>query len=179
MGLCRESIEIYISNHSDAILTHGLCPDCEAKEGKKYAKVSLPDDTRIKYAKILEDYMNQKQAFLEENISVRQVSKELNIPPHYLSMTINIEFDQNFYNFVNRYRIRYAETLLKDPEESEETILMIAHRSGFKSKTSFNKVFKFLNIMTPKEYRKVHSSGNVSKTKHPIPPQRSRRRRPD
>ncbi len=160
-----ESIEIYISNHSDAILTHGLCPDCEAKEGNKYAKVSLADETRIEYANILEDYMDQKQAFLEENISVRQVSKELNIPPHYLSMTINIEFEQNFYNYVNRYRIRYAEKLLKDPEESEETILMIANRSGFKSKTSFNKVFKFLHNMTPKEYRKVHSSGNVSKTK--------------
>ena len=152
-----ESIEIYISNHSDAICTDSLCPDCVARAGEKYAKVNLPDETRKEYAKTLEDYMNQKQAFLEETLSVHQVSKELNIPPHHLSMTINIEFEQNFYNYVNRHRIRYAEKLLNDPEKNEESILMIACLSGFQSKSSFNKAFKYLNDMTPSEYRKVHS----------------------
>ncbi len=152
-----ESIEIYISNHSDAICTNSLCPDCEAKAGEKYAKITLPEEARIKYAKKLEDYMNQEQAFLEENISVHQVSKELNILPHHLSITINIEFEQNFYNYVNSYRIRYAEKLLINPERNEESILMIAYRSGFQSKSAFNKAFKSLSGMTPSEYRKHNS----------------------
>ncbi len=123
---------------------------------KKYAKVRLPDETRRGYAKKLENFMVEKQPFLDENISVRQISEELNIPRHHISMTINIEFDQNFYNYVNRYRIRYAEDLLMDTEESDESILMIAYRSGFQSKTSFNKAFKTINEMTPSEYRKIH-----------------------
>ena len=158
-----ESIEIYISNHSDAICTDSICPDCEAKAGEQYAKVNLPDETRIKYAKTLEDYMDKEQAFLEEDLSVLLISKELDISPHHLSMTINIEFGQNFYNYVNRHRIRYAEKLLSAPQESEESILMIVYRSGFQSKTAFNKAFKSLTGTTPSEYRKVNSS-NLTKS---------------
>lgn len=153
-----ENIETYISNHSDAVCTDSLCPVCEAKAGQKYLKVNLPDETRLEYAKKLENYMLQQQAFRDDNISVATVSEELNIPPHHLSITINIEFEQNFYNYVNNHRIRYAEGLLKDPEKNKESILMIASLSGFKSKSSFNKAFKALVDMTPSEYRKLHAS---------------------
>ena len=150
-----ENMETYISNHSEATFAHSVCPDCGAKADDKYSKVSLPDEMRIKYAKALEDYMNQTQTFLKESLSVRQVSEELDIPPHHLSMTINIEFQQNFYNYVNSYRVRYAEKLLNDPKEYKASILNIAYRSGFKSKTSFNRAFKSLNGSTPSEYRKI------------------------
>ncbi|MCK5263116.1 MAG: helix-turn-helix transcriptional regulator, partial [Gammaproteobacteria bacterium] len=153
-----ENIETYISNHSDAVCTDSLCPVCEAKAGQKYLKVNLPDETRLEYAKKLEDYMLQEQAFRDDDISVAKVSEELNIPTHHLSITINIEFEQNFYNYVNNHRIRYAEGLLKDPEKNKESILMIASRSGFQSKSSFNKAFKSLVDMTPSEYRKLHAS---------------------
>lgn len=153
-----ESIDIYISNHSDAICTDSLCPVCEAKAGQKYSKVNLPDETRLEYAKKLENFMIEEQAFRNENISVAEVSEELNIPSHHLSISINIEFEQNFYNYVNNHRIRYAEALLKDPEKNKKSILMIASLSGFKSKSSFNKAFKTLIDMTPSEYRKLHAS---------------------
>ena len=154
-----ESVETYISNHSDAVCTDSLCPVCEVKAGQKYLKINLPDETRIEYAKKLEDYMLQKQAFRrDDDFSIATVSEKLNIPAHHLSITINIEFDQNFYTYVNNHRIRYAEGLLKDPEKNKESILMIASLSGFQSKSSFNKAFKSLVDMTPSEYRKVHAS---------------------
>ena len=68
------------------------------KSDKKYAKVNLPDRTRRQYVEKLEGYMLNNQAFLDENISVPQISEILNIPRHHLSMTINIEFKQNFYS---------------------------------------------------------------------------------
>ena len=153
-----ESIETYISNHSDAVCTDSLCPVCEAKAGKKYSKVNLPDETRIEYAKKLEAFMLEEQAFRNDDISIATVSEELNIPAHHLSITINIEFQQNFYNYVNNHRIRYAEKLLKDPVNNKESILMIASLSGFQSKSSFNKAFKSLIDMTPTEYRKLQAT---------------------
>jgi AraC-like DNA-binding protein len=128
------------------------------KPGRKYANINLPDEKRKKYAKKLENFMILEKAFLNEDISAPKISEELNIPYHHLSLTINIEFEQNFFNYVNGYRIRYAEELLKDPEKNEESILMIAFTSGFQSKSSFNKAFKALNNMTPSEYRKVNAS---------------------
>ena len=153
-----ESIETYISNHSDAVCTDSLCPVCEAKAGQKYLKTNLPDKTRLEYAKKLEDYMLQQQAFRDDDISVAKVSEELDIPSHHLSITINIEFEQNFYTYVNNHRIRYAEGLLKDPDKNKESILMVASLSGFQSKSSFNKAFKSLVDMTPSEYRKLHAA---------------------
>ena len=153
-----ESVDIYISNHSDAVCTDSLCPVCEAKADQKYSKVNLPDETRFEYAKKLEAFMLEQQAFRDDDISVASVSEELNIPPHHLSITINIEFDQNFYNYVNSHRIRYAEQLLKDPKNDKESILMVASLSGFQSKSSFNKAFKTLIDMTPTEYRKLHAA---------------------
>jgi CheY-like chemotaxis protein/AraC-like DNA-binding protein len=153
-----ESIEIYVSNNSEATFSDSICPDCGAKSDEKYAKVNLPEKKRLAYAKRLDDYMVKEKAFLAESISVRQVSDALDIAPHHISMTINIECRQNFYNYVNSYRIKFAEELLRDPEEKDEQIIGIAYRSGFQSKTSFNKVFKALNNMTPTQYRKEHAS---------------------
>jgi len=125
---------------------------------KKYARVGLPEETKKNYARILEEYMQREQVFLDEKISILQISEELNIPNHHLSMTINVELNMNFFNYINRYRIKYSEGLLKDPKEKEESILSIAYRSGFQSKSSFNRVFKSLNEMTPSEYRNQHFS---------------------
>ncbi len=76
-------------------------------------------------------------------------------------MTINIEFNKNFYNYINYHRIRYAEKFLKDHNKKDETILTIAYNSGFQSKTSFNNYFKKINGMTPSEYRKSHNHNKL------------------
>lgn len=128
------------------------------KSKDKYSKMNLPEKDRVLYAKQLEQYMIQNKAYLEENISIPEISKALDIPQHHLSMTINISFQQNFYSYVNQFRVNHAEGLLKDPKEKAETILMIAYSSGFQSKTSFNKAFKDSNNMTPSEYRRIHLS---------------------
>jgi AraC-like DNA-binding protein len=129
-------------------------PEADTAAGSKYAKAILPERTRKRYMSQLEEYMIQEQAFLDRSLSVPQVSQSLGIPQHHVSMTINTESNQNFYSFVNSFRIRHAVDRLKDPKEREESILEIAYSSGFQSKTSFNKAFKSLTGMTPTEYRK-------------------------
>ncbi len=48
----------------------------------------------------LEDYMNKEQPFLDADISVRQIADKLNIAYYNLSMTINIELNKNFNNYI-------------------------------------------------------------------------------
>ncbi len=124
------------------------------QKSKKYNKVNLPEYKRKEYAKKLEHYMDTEEPFLDEDLSIPLVAKSLTIPQHHLSMTINIEFKRNFYSYINAHRIKYAEEILQDSMEKNESILMIAYRSGFKSKSSFNQAFKLINGMTPTEFRK-------------------------
>ncbi len=127
---------------------------------QKYANINLSVEQRKKYAEILKKHMKEQQSYLNENISIPQLSKELNIPHYYLSMTINIEFNTNYYGYINSLRIKHAEELLRDPKENNESILMIAYRAGFQSKTTFNRVFKTIHHKTPKEYRDKFKMNN-------------------
>lgn len=124
------------------------------KQTDKYAKVNLPTGERKQYLQRLKKYMDNEKAFLIEGITISDLSDNLNIPQHLLSMTINIEYKKNFYNYINFQRIKYAEQLLKSPESKDDTILNIAYNSGFQSKASFYRFFKLINGITPTEFRK-------------------------
>jgi AraC-like DNA-binding protein len=58
----------------------------------------------------------------------------------------------NFYDFINGYRIMEAKRLLLDPSKRHYTVLAIAFESGFNSKTTFNKVFRKVTGLTPTEF---------------------------
>ncbi|MCU7843268.1 MAG: AraC family transcriptional regulator [Candidatus Thiodiazotropha sp. (ex Monitilora ramsayi)] len=126
----------------------------ESESDRKYAKVNLQDKTRKEYAQRIEDYMNSQQAFLQEDLTVGQLANFLDIPQHHISMAINTEFGKNFYQYVNQHRVAFAMQLLREPGTSEENIMNVAFRSGFKSKSTFNKAFKSINNMTPTQFRK-------------------------
>lgn len=68
-------------------------------------------------------------------------------------MTINIEKNRNFHNFINDYRIEEAKKILQDKNYSDTNILNIAFKSGFQSKSVFNRVFKQITGQSPKDYR--------------------------
>ena len=82
----------------------------------------------------------------------------MNIKTKDLSILINHNLNQHFFDFVNGYRIRKAMEILQNPKKSELTILEILYEVGFNSKSSFNTAFKKHTGITPTEFRKKHSS---------------------
>jgi AraC-like DNA-binding protein len=73
-----------------------------------------------------------------------------------LSSILNRHFHQNFFEFINSYRIAAAQDLLLQGPESNLNILEIMEAVGFKSKSAFNRFFKRVVGMTPSEYRDQH-----------------------
>ena len=71
---------------------------------------------------------------------------------------INAGYDQNFFQFVNQYRIDEVKKQLIDPKNDHLSIVGIGFNSGFNSKTVFNTSFKQSVGMTPSEYRKTRSA---------------------
>ncbi|HDT11429.1 MAG TPA: helix-turn-helix domain-containing protein, partial [bacterium] len=119
----------------------------------KYASSSLGDEDLNYYKKIIEKYMVEEKPYLDDELTIRKLAKLLEIQPHHLSQVINSAFKMNFYTFVNSYRVKEVIKLMKDPERKHHTILAIAYDSGFKSKSSFNTIFKKTTGKTPSEYR--------------------------
>ncbi len=81
----------------------------------------------------------------------------MNLPRSEISLIINRVIGQHFFDFVNSYRINLAGEILIANEQHPKTVLEILYEVGFNSKSSFNTAFKKHFLMTPSQYRKLHS----------------------
>jgi AraC-like DNA-binding protein len=102
--------------------------------------------------------MEDKKPFLDSDLSLAQLAKLMDLTPHQLSYLINAVFDENFFLFVNRYRVEKVKELLLNKEKNHLSIMGIAFESGFNSKTSFNTAFKKISSETPSEFKKRSST---------------------
>ncbi len=100
----------------------------------------------------IERFMDGEKPFLNANLSLNQLAKQMGVSPRELSFVINHGFEKNFFDFVGDYRIRHAAGLL-DLREEGKTILEVMIASGFNSKSVFNTAFKQKTGMTPTQYR--------------------------
>ncbi len=104
----------------------------------------------------VEQFMENEKPYLNANLSLNQLAKQMGISPRDLSFVINHGFGMNFFDFVGDYRIRHATGLLGLREEGK-TILTVMYESGFNSKSVFNTAFKQKTGMTPTQYRNQNS----------------------
>jgi len=102
----------------------------------------------------LYEIMEEEKAFADEELSLPDLAKELNISTHQLSEILNEHIQKNFNTFVNEFRVKEAQKLLL--EEPDRSVLSIGVAVGFNSNTTFCTVFSKMTGMSPKQYRKEH-----------------------
>lgn len=124
----------------------------EEKE-KPYSGSSLKEDNKQQYLAILNEYMNNDKPFLNSQLTLQQLAIEVNIPLHHLSRIINEHFNQNFFDYINQFRVNEFIRRLPDPKYSNYSLLAIAFDCGFNSKTTFNRYFKKAIGLTPSQYK--------------------------
>jgi len=120
---------------------------------RKYEKSALTPEKGRELATRLKGFMEQERPFLDSELTLPKLAELLQVPPHHLSQIINESLGQNFFDFVNAYRVEEARRLFQDPEKSAYTVLAVAEEAGFNSKTAFNSAFKKVTGQTPSEYR--------------------------
>ncbi len=120
---------------------------------KPYKNSSLTPEKREAFKKKILAYINEEKPFLNPDLSQSDFAASIGISSHHFSEVLHYGFEQNFYNLINSYRVLEAQKLMKDKKYATAKIIAIAFDSGFKSKTSFNRVFKKYSGQTPSEYR--------------------------
>jgi AraC-like DNA-binding protein len=126
----------------------------ETKIQSKYSGSRLSDSEAKQYTEKLTDYMKSAKPYLNPELSLPQLASELNISSHYLSQVINEQFNLNFFDFVNRYRIEAFKEKIRDHEFRNYSLLGIALECGFNSKSAFNRIFKQTTGLTPSQFKK-------------------------
>lgn len=103
-------------------------------------------------------YLLIKQLFEEEKIytntelRVSDIAQVLSLSPNYVSKIINENAQCGFNDFTNQFRVDHVIKKLRNKEQSNKTIFALAQEAGFKSKSTFQTVFKKATGKTPTQF---------------------------
>ncbi len=149
-----QSPELFRGVSSDMQLVKDL--KTSSIENNSNEEAVKENSIKIKKLEMLDAFMIDHKPFLDASLTLYDLSEQIDIPSKDLSLLINRDLNQHFFDFVNGYRIRMAMDILKDPAKKVFTVLEILYEVGFNSKSSFNTAFKKQTDLTPTEYRKKH-----------------------
>jgi AraC-like DNA-binding protein len=104
----------------------------------------------------LSNLMEAEKPYLDNELKLPKLAKMMRLSTHEMSYLLNEGFQENFFQFVNRYRIEESKRLLANPEMiALHSMVGIAFEAGFNSKTTFNTAFKKATGFSPSEFQKM------------------------
>jgi len=106
----------------------------------------------------LETLMMQKQPYLQSNYHMKDMADDLGMPLHQLSAFMNQVVGVHFTEYMNKYRIKHCEDLLKKNSGLKPSLKELAYKCGFNNRNSFTTAFKKFTGHTPSDY--VRQLGN-------------------
>jgi AraC-like DNA-binding protein len=122
---------------------------------RRYEKSTLTPERAERYLARLREVMDGEKPYTDGDLSLQKLAERLRISAHHLSQVINERLNQNFFDFVNQYRVEEAKRQLLDTKKKHYSIIAIAEDVGFNSKSAFNAAFKKHASVTPSEWRRA------------------------
>mgnify|MGYP005992754923 CR=1 FL=1 len=120
------------------------------KNDSSYKKSGLKTETAVLKHKELLKIMEAEKPYLNPKLTLKELSSLINLSSNNTSQLINQYEQQNFYDFVNKYRVK--EFISRAKNNKEFSLLAHAFDSGFNSKSTFNSIFKKFKLETPSQF---------------------------
>ena len=152
----KQEIENYPLT-SKEILLQVKVEETSVQDGK-YKKSGLHKAKAEKISGDLSQFMETQAPYLDPDLSLFSLAGLLHIQPNHLSQIINEKENQNFFDYVNGYRVNAVKMEILTGKLADHTLLGIALDCGFNSKASFNRAFKKHTGLTPTEFKKQNET---------------------
>lgn len=120
---------------------------------KETSEETTPPPELDQHIYLLKQALEQEKLYLNPELNIRVLEDKTQLTAKEISTALNQGLKKNFYLFVNEYRVEEVKRRLTDPALGHLTIFGIATEAGFKSKATFNRLFKSITGLTPKQYR--------------------------
>ncbi|MDX9883797.1 MAG: helix-turn-helix domain-containing protein [Prolixibacteraceae bacterium] len=117
----------------------------EAASQEDVNYVDSPKEVLVERIRVL---MEEQMLFLKKDLHISDVAKKAASNRTYVSNYINQELKFSFSDYINTYRVRYAQSLMTMPGSSL-SLSEIGERSGFANEVSFYRNFKKIAGTTP------------------------------
>ena len=98
----------------------------------------------------IEALMEEQRLYLNSDLKMGDVAAKLGVHQNEVSACINNCKGYSFSQFINGYRVTYAQQLLRD--HPEKKMAQVGLESGFANDTTFYRVFKTITGLTPSEW---------------------------
>ena len=125
----------------------------QENDTEKYKNSVLTAKIKNEIKESIINYFKSEKPYLDSDFSMDKLSQALNIPKHNLTEVLNTELENNFFSFVNTYRVNYVKKKLDSNDANIFSIESIGYDCGFSSKSSFFTVFKKFTGKTPLQYK--------------------------
>ncbi|MBS1599958.1 MAG: chromate resistance protein [Bacteroidetes bacterium] len=115
--------------------------------------------TKKKIPKWAQELKEIIQDHIDTNLSLKEISKSLQVNPSYLSREFSKYFeDLSFGDYLRKHRIEKAINLMRSPQYS---LTKIAYLTGFSDQSHFTRIFKKHTGQNPSVFRKKLKKGNI------------------
>lgn len=101
----------------------------------------------------LDQLMQDKQLYQENNLDLHTLAVELDLSSHQLSELMNTQLGKSFSRYIREQRIEAAKTRLS--ADKEQSVLTIGLSVGFSSQSNFYAAFREIVGTTPGKFRKL------------------------
>ena len=122
------------------------------REVVKYQGSRLSQKEAETIARRLTAYMEDSKPYLNPDLMMTDLALAIGVSNHTLSQIFTQHLRRNYYDFIAEYRIMEFKRMATADDNHKYTIMAIAEKCGFRSRTSFFAVFKKIMGCTPKEY---------------------------
>ncbi len=116
--------------------------------------------------KMLVRLVEGERLYRQASLSVGDLSRRTLLTTRTISQILNERRQQNFFEFINSFRIHEAREIIADPlRRRHRSLLEIAYAVGFNSKSAFNRAFKHFYGHTPSELKNKNKPRIIPKKK--------------
>ncbi len=116
-------------------------------------KSNVPIDNKI--CDKIKREMKAKKYYLNQNLTIHDFSKEIEISSRTISTCINKSIGLNFNEWINNHRVESALKILEDKKNDHFSIEGVGIDSGFKSRSAMYTAFKRKTGQSPGYFRNL------------------------
>lgn len=119
----------------------------------KYARVKIDEEEFAEIVGRMKTYIEENRCYTNPELKMSDLAEVLGLSSSKLSQVFSLYVKENYYEFINQYRLNEFKRLIAEGEYKKFTLTALSEKCGFK-KSSFFSTFRRVEGMTPTEYLK-------------------------